>query len=118
MKYVTNQIIKLPRPAVWWGWTPTGKRIHLGDRALWEEGRMVHVDTFCGAIMKAPTDHEIPPPGRVSEFCRQCFRTLAWALLEQRMKEIAKTAKVVEIRKGVSNDRARSRERAAAGNRN
>lgn len=76
------------RTAIYYGWTPTGKRIHLGDETRvirQKSARITIVDTFCSATMNAWEDGSMPPQGRVQEFCRNCFRTLAWDIFEQRM---------------------------------
>lgn len=110
MKYITDLIIKSPRPATFWGWTPTGKKIHLGTEALWEDRRMIQANTFCGPIMSAPKVEKgkMIPPSRVGEFCRRCFMTLAWSLLEQRMYELEEELKKKNKVKGVGNGRQRS----------
>ena len=76
------------KTAIYYGWTPTGKRIHLGDATRVWQGKpsaTYVVDTFCNAIMRAWEDGSMPPAGRVTEFCRNCFRALAWAEYEKRM---------------------------------
>ncbi len=75
------------RTAVYFGSTPTGKRLHLGDesRVLTATERLYVVDTFCGCIMRAWEDGSMPSYGRVTEFCRNCFRALAWAEYEREL---------------------------------
>lgn len=72
--------------AIYFGSTPTGKRIHLGDESrVWrpEDKDVFVVDTFCGAIMRAWEDGSMPPSSQVQEFCRNCFRSLAWEIFER-----------------------------------
>ena len=80
------------RTAIFYGWTPTGKRIHLGDEArVWpaQKGYGTHVvDTFCGSIMRAWEDGSMPSAGRVTEFCRNCFRALAWMEFEKALHAV------------------------------
>ena len=77
------------RTALFYGSTPYGKRIHLGDDPLYMSGRIVKVNTFCGAIMSAWEDGDLPPPRRVAYFCHNCFRALAWEVFVERMESLA-----------------------------
>lgn len=83
------------RLAIYYGWTTKGKRIHLGDEVAYSQSKKVNVvSTFCGPLMWAWEDGSMPSPGQVQEFCRNCFRTLAWEafegsmLAESRLKEV------------------------------
>lgn len=86
------------RMAIYYGWTPTGKRIHLGDETrVWMPagGSQIHiVDTFCGSIMRAWEDGSMPSVGIVTEFCRNCFRALAWMEFEKSLSAVGKRVTV------------------------
>lgn len=86
------------RPAVYFGWTPKGKRIHLGDETRIWQGKpsaTYVVDTFCGSIMRAWEDGSMPPAGQVQEFCRNCFRSLAWNAFEASLMVTAQRKEVM-----------------------
>ncbi len=87
----------MSRPAIYYGWTPTGKRIHLGDVAVREDKGITILDSFCGAIMKAWEDGSMPPSGRVTEFCRNCFRTLAWEVFERSILHDSKSKRKEKV---------------------
>lgn len=90
------------RQAVYYGTTPTGKRIHLGSnvyhterkagKGVWE----VWADTFCGRAMTGWEDGSMPPAWKYDQFCGSCFRALAWLYFVERMEAEATKYRAVE----------------------
>jgi hypothetical protein len=85
------------RVSVYYGWSHTGQRIHLGEKVHYiregklKDGRRIAVvGGFCGTDVRAYTDRAMPPPHLAREFCRNCMRPLAFDVLIQRADEIAK----------------------------
>ena len=82
----------MAKEAVYYGTTPTGKRIHLGSnvyrmqRKLGQETYEVWADTFCGRIMTGWEDGSMPPAWKYDQFCASCFRALAWQYFLERME--------------------------------
>lgn len=65
--------------AVYYGTTMAGKRVHLGSQLLTRSGESdVIVVGFCGNLVTAFETGQLPHPSRAREFCRTCFRSLAW----------------------------------------
>ena len=83
----------------YYGWTKNGKRIHLGTHVevITASGAYV-AQAFCGVLMRADGrgyeqgDPERAIPGRVTEFCRGCFRSVAWQYYENHLMEEAERA--------------------------
>lgn len=77
----------------YYGHTPKGKKVHLGDRvqySLVNRRREARVDTFCGAAMLAYENGELPPASLAQEFCKNCFRSYAWEVMLERMEQLAR----------------------------
>lgn len=73
---------------LYYGLPKTGKRIHFGSEVLFADqkrrrGEWVVV-ALCGAQITSH-DPDRPTPARVSEFCRNCFRSEAWGVYEQEL---------------------------------
>lgn len=68
------------------GSTPTGRRIHLGEHLIVEyaSGKR-RVQTRCGTDMFAFEAGQAPP-ARVSEYCKTCYRSVAWDYFVQAME--------------------------------
>ena len=76
-------------PSRYFGITDSGKRIHLGTRVEYARRKIVTVTSFCGVLMSAYDNGEMPPPQLADEFCRNCFRTDAWEAFSQKMEALA-----------------------------
>lgn len=74
----------------YYGRTPKGKRIHLGDKLQYATNRETRVDTFCGAAMLAWEEGAMPPPSFREEFCRNCFRSYAWEVMLEKLELLAR----------------------------
>lgn len=66
----------------YYGQTYRGLRIHMGNFVLKGRGRREVVYTFCGNEMLSWDEGERPPYSQVEEFCRNCFRTYAWEIMQ------------------------------------
>lgn len=73
----------------YYGATKTGKRIHLGDFVMTQRGASDWVETFCGVMMDSWEEGEQPPGSRVTDFCRNCFRTYAWQIMVDSLGNLA-----------------------------
>lgn len=73
----------------YYGKTPAGKKLHMGTKVIPYIGdtRSFQVQTFCGAQMVSD-DTDLRPDLRL-EFCRNCFRAMAWQLLMDHMEKQA-----------------------------
>lgn len=73
---------------VYYGTTNTGKRIHFGNILLYPEANNASkwvVQSLCGRdITEANLDE--PLPTRVDEYCRACFRAIAWRYFTESMR--------------------------------
>lgn len=68
------------------GKTPQGGKVHLGSVVRQGQSRP-WVPTFCGADMLAWDEYERPPSEKAGEFCRNCFRSYAWKVMEHAMQQ-------------------------------
>lgn len=78
----------MTREAIHYGYTPTGKKIHLGEHVNWTDKNGTScVDAFCGALMDSRLLERgnRPLPAKVKEYCKRCFATDAWAVFEETM---------------------------------
>lgn len=69
---------------VYYGTSQTGKRIHFGTEILHPAGKEWRVVAHCGNSIVSHSLDE-PMPSRVTEFCKNCFRTAAWDAYERYM---------------------------------
>lgn len=75
--------------AVYYGGTPTGKRLHLADTIFYATKReQWAAKAYCGVDIITYREEQAPP-SRVSEFCHSCFRALAWEVFEAHVLELA-----------------------------
>ena len=77
---------------VWYGWTKSGKGIHLGVARLGtaQEGFQAFV-SFCGLAVTEAHPQTAPlyaPLDRFESWCGNCFRSLAWAALRSRVEAL------------------------------
>lgn len=63
-----------------------GLRIHMGSDVSYfaHNDKKFRVRARCGIEM-IETDIDAPQPKQVTEFCKNCFRKLAWEMLQQRL---------------------------------
>lgn len=76
---------------IYYGTTLHGTRIHFGSEVLYPDPgnqREWVVVSRCGNRMYSHDPNQ-PSPGRVIEFCRTCFRAIAWATYVQTLQETA-----------------------------
>lgn len=82
---------------LYYGLSKSGHRIHFGSEVLFADQRRKKgewvVVAHCGA-RTASHDQERPMPARVSEFCKNCFRSEAWGVYEAEL-----------LRRGAENER-------------
>ena len=89
-----NTLVASKKPVVYYyGETPHGHRIHIGN---WIErvqgtGRRQNrvVATFCGSFMLEWEEGIRPPTSRASDFCKNCFRSIAWEIMVSQMGSLA-----------------------------
>lgn len=76
---VVSPAAPAPIRLIYYGTTRYGHRLHLGQEVL---SNGVVVIAYCGNILSALDLDRGWQPTRVSEYCRTCFRKVAWQALE------------------------------------
>ncbi len=77
----------------YYGTTAFGHRIHFGEIVLFPEANDPDkwvVAAHCGARL-TERDIDAPLPNKVDEYCRVCFRALAWQAFEQSLLSAARS---------------------------
>lgn len=76
---------------IYYGTTSSGHRLHFGTEVMYPDPgnrREWVVISRCANRMYSH-DPDEPSPGRVTEFCKTCFRAIAWSVYEDQMKIVA-----------------------------
>jgi hypothetical protein len=83
-----------------YGVTPKGKKYHAGVEVIPYVGtkKSYRVQTYCGAeMLSEDTDLDA---GRRLEFCKNCFRRMAWDALMERLEGYETTKETGNSRTG------------------
>lgn len=77
----------------YYGTSQFGLRIHFGEIVLFPEANDPEkwvIQAHCGARL---TEHDIddPVPSKVTDYCRSCFRAIAWQAFEASLQSLARS---------------------------
>lgn len=89
---------------IYYGETPKGKKIHVGNFVVKEARRGDWVYTVCGNEMQSWVEGERPEGSKVEDFCHNCFRAYAWEIMQKALTDSFGGLITVPVEEVYSND--------------